>query len=81
MSNWVRVANEHVRHVWVKDGCCSEILSTEFPDGVAVSPDYYEVNGEPLCACDAPLTFSHTEVQVPENQLSREILATMRRKR
>lgn len=65
--HWVKIQDDHVRHVWKKqddDDCDEQKKDAE----VSVSPDFYEENGTPLCACGDDLQYSHTEILLEEGK-------------
>jgi len=51
---WKKISDSKVRHLWRCPECENE---------AQVHPDYYEVNGEPVCGdCDVDMEYDHTEV-------------------
>jgi len=53
------VKDDAVRHLWVCD--CGDCKAEECKD-VYISPDFYEVNGNPVCVCGYGMTYKHTEL-------------------
>jgi hypothetical protein len=54
MSDWIKINDEKVIHVWIDD-----VLNEE----VHVSPNYYQDNGEPCDDCGDVLRYSHTLIK------------------
>ena len=58
-TKWVRIADDKVRHIWKceEDDC-------DFNNPTAnISPDFYGESGNPVCECDAEMTYQYTEIQ------------------
>ena len=62
---WKKIPDARVQHVWKKaeDDDCGE-----GPETVAVSPDWYEENGTPICFCGEDMVYSHTEILTPNDK-------------
>jgi formamidopyrimidine-DNA glycosylase len=54
MSDWIKINDENVLHVWIND---------ETNEEVHVSPDFYQDNGEPCDDCGEVLRYSHTLIK------------------
>ena len=58
---WKPIPDEQVRCVWGKEDAADHCDS---PNVVWVSPDWYERNGTPCCACGEDMVYLRTEIKV-----------------
>jgi hypothetical protein len=54
MTDWIKINDENVLHVWIND---------ETNEEVCVSPDFYQDNGEPCNEYGDVLRYSHTLIK------------------
>lgn len=60
--------DEQIKHVWrtVCDGDCGG-------DDAVVTPDWYQVNGTPMCPCGEDMEYSHTDITMTPEDLIAEL--------
>lgn len=60
-SNWSRVPDHHIRHIWKLATTCLDECADRT---VEVDPDWYANNGTPICGeCGTDMVYSHTEIR------------------
>ena len=71
MSKFVEVKDSQVRMIWKCEACLDgdSLYQDEEHSGdengeVAVSPDFYQDNGTPMCSCGEDMVYLRTEVEV-----------------
>lgn len=60
-TKWVKINDRDVRHVWkCQCGCDTK--------KIAISPDFYEENGTPICNSGVDMIYVRTEISVPRRK-------------
>jgi hypothetical protein len=85
MTNWLKIPDERIRHVWVRspDDSCREVYDADGywigyreenieSDIQHVSPESYADVGTPICECGEDMVYSHTEVDVENTEENKE---------
>ena len=61
MSEWIKVEDDNVRHIWASK--CDEDCESHGEE-VDISPTFFEDNGEPsCCTCGNVFNYIRTEVK------------------
>ena len=60
-NKWVTIPNSKVQMIWV----CNSHERHVYPrEEAAIPPDWYEVNGTPVCSeCDRDMIYVRTEIK------------------